>query len=86
MIHDFDLAFGAGSQEHEVIFNRDGKEYSMRRLIETIDTIECKTCVTEGASQSVQQQLRDLQTQLDALSTQMQSMSQILDKFRAALY
>lgn len=65
MIHDFDLAFGSGSQEHDVIFNIDGKEYSMRRLIETIDTLEGKT---GEIVLNAQQQLHDLQTQLDALS------------------
>jgi hypothetical protein len=54
MIHDFDLAFGSGSQEHDVIFNIDGKEYSMRRLIETIDTLECRARVAESTALNMQ--------------------------------
>ena len=83
MIHDF----GVDPKEHDVVFNIDGKEYSMRRLIETIEILECKTCaMTEVSILNMQTQLHDLQTQLDALSTQTQSISQILDRFRAALY
>ena len=86
MIHDIDLAFGSGQQEHDVILNIDGKEYSMRRLIETIDIIESRARVAESTALNMQQQLRTLQTSFDALSTQVQSMSQKLDRLRTAFY